>query len=129
MNSYVDTDQYAIQQNNVGVHSYMIGDIKGALHCFRQALSAKLASEYRILATTITTTAETTGGEEKRLQNLDSLALEVPVIAEEESQQRCVTPELTDFRNSVQLEVYASGVTGTSYPSLSFDEAQCSIHS
>jgi hypothetical protein len=131
MSSYVHTDQYVIQQNNVGVHCYMtIGDIEGALYFFRRALTAKLALERRILAanttntttTTGTTTTETTGGEDKRLQNLDSLALEVPVIAEEESQQRCVTPEQTDFRSSDQdqLEVYASGVKGMSHPSLSF---------
>ena len=52
MNTYVDMDQYAIQDNNAGVNCYtVLGDIDGALYYFRRALSAKLASEQPLLAT------------------------------------------------------------------------------
>jgi hypothetical protein len=112
MNSYIDTDRYAIQQNNVGVDCYMtIGDVDGALHCFRQALAAKLSSELSVLATT-----EANG--EKTLHNHDSHAPEIPAVADEESQQRCVTPEPADFLRSDQLEVFASGATGMSKQAL-----------
>lgn len=106
MSSCIDTDQYAIQQNNVGVNCYTaIGDIDAALNCFRQALAAKLATEQRMLPSTETSGVET-------LHNLDSHALEVPTVVAEELHQRCVTPEPTDFLISDQLEVNAPDTLG-----------------
>ena len=112
MNSHIDTDHSAIQQNNAGVNCYIaIGDTDGALHYFRQALAAKLASENRFVATT-------ESSEEKNLHNLDSYTIEVPDVAIKQSQHRCISPDSTDFFTSNQLEVHATGVTGTSIQSL-----------
>ena len=48
-----EMNRYAIQQNNIGVHYYVAtGDLDAALYHFRQALSAKLATEHRLLACT-----------------------------------------------------------------------------
>lgn len=48
-----EMNQYAIQQNNAGVNCYVVfGDFDAALHHFRQALTAKLATEKRLLTST-----------------------------------------------------------------------------
>jgi hypothetical protein len=117
MNSPIDTDQYAIQQNNDGVNCYMVlGDIDGALHYFRQALSAKLATEHRLLSST---TKEASGDKTlPDLHDLDTHVLEVLPVAETASQQRSVTPEPTEMRSSDQLEECSSGDMGTTIVSL-----------
>ena len=120
MNKTIDTNNYAIQQNNIGVNCYRTsGDIDGALHYFRRAVSAKLASEQRLLAIT-TEEEEEEASDAKTLHKLDSLYhMEVTAIADKELQQeRCVTPE---SRCSDQWEVYATGgVTGKSIQSFDF---------
>jgi hypothetical protein len=98
-------DRFAKAQNNNGVHHFItMGNYDQALHHFRQALANKLAVENQLLLSTTTTPPQN-----------QPLVMNNPIghdeSIHEESQQRCVTPELPDSNttNSCHMELDTNG--------------------